>query len=43
MTRQTLIRHRADILRRGLLLTLITVGAAMSAFTLLRVAGIELV
>jgi len=43
MTRQSFIRHRADILRRSLLLVLITIGAAMSALTILRVAGIELV
>jgi len=43
MTRQSLIRRRADILRRSLLLASITVGAAMWALTILRVAGFDLV
>jgi hypothetical protein len=41
MTRQALLRHRADILRRGALVVSITAGAALWALTMLRASGVE--
>jgi hypothetical protein len=42
MTRQTLIRHGTDIVRRAALIASIVAGATMWAFTMIRTAGIEL-
>jgi hypothetical protein len=42
MRRQILIRHRDDILRRGIVAVSITAGAGLWAFTMIRMAGIEL-
>ena len=41
-TREILIRHRGEILRRSALALSIAAGAAMWAFTMIRIAGVEL-